>query len=651
VPECLAPYDKPGYKPDAVLMYGAQDENTDLHTDLAAFVSVWNQAYAYPRLQYATFADFFRYIDQHFGRELPSYKGDLGPYWEDGIGSDAYYAAEDRHNQGEAVSSEVASAVAHLINPSAHPPKAEIDDAWNNILLFAEHTWGAGNSISQPDSQEAVKQLAVKDNFATQAHFELEDIENRALYQMAHHIQIPSGTLVVFNGLGEQRNALMEADLRTNQELVDLTTHEKVPLELMETKENFNHVRFMARDLPAAGYKCFQVQATTGAGPAAGEVDGNPVIENRYYRITVDAAHGAVRSIYDKELQKEIVDTHSPYGFGQYLYVTGGDPKGDGQNRMIHSNMTLPAAELEIHPASDGQYLGAEKTPWGYSIKLRSSDVKTPEVALEILLFEDEKKIEFRYRVNKEYTTAKEGVYFAFPTSATPPEFTYDTQQGWVDPAHGMLKGASLEWFTVQSWMAVHSAGLAVGIVPVDAPLASFGDINRGLWMGEFQPKTATLFSYAMNNYWHTNYRAGQGGIFTFRFVMTSAASLDPAALSRLGAESMQAPLMNAVANQDKAGSAHEPLPAEGASFLHIGNPNVALVTWKLAEDGKGTILRLKEIAGRDEETSIELPHNQIHSASVCNAVEDNLHALEIGNGKLDLKLRAHEVLTVRLIP
>ena len=649
VPQFLAPYDKPEYKPDAVLMYGAQGENTDLHPDLATFVSAWNQAYAYPRLQYATFADFFNYVDEHFGRELLTYKGDMGPYWEDGIGSDAYFAAEDRQNQSDVLSSEIISTVAHVVNPTVHPPKGDLNDAWNNILLFAEHTWGAGNSISQPDSEEAAKQLAVKDNYATQAHFELEDIANRSLYQFAHHIQIPSGTLVLFNGLAVKRDALIEIDMHKNQELVDLTTHEKVPFELMWTKENFDHVRFLAKALPPVGYKCFQIRSTAGPESAAAVVNTSPVIENKYYRITIDAASGAVESIFDKELQKEIVDTHSLYRFGQYLYVTGGDPRGDGQTQMIHPYKTLPVAELTIHPAADGQYLGSQRTPWGYSIKLRSSDVNTPGIGLEILLFDTAKKIEFRYSVNKEYTTAKEGVYFAFPTSVTLPEFAYNTQQGWVDPAHDLLKGSCLEWFSIQKWMAVHESGLEIGIVPVDAPLASFGDINRGLWPSEFHPQSSTLFSYAMNNYWHTNYRAGQGGTFTFRYVLTSAEHFDPAALSRVGSESMEAPALDMVGNQDKVGNPNEPLPAEGTSFLEVDNPNIALVTWKLAEDGNGTILRLEEVAGQTEEATITLPRATIHSASLCNSVEVNLRGLPLSGNHLHLTFHPHEVLTVRL--
>lgn len=648
LPLFLASYDKPAYKPDAVLIYGAQDENTDLHPQLATFATTWNRSYAYPRLRYSTFADFFRYIDQHFGSELPTYKGDMGPYWEDGIGADAAPAALDRQNQSDALSSEIVSTSAHEMNPEFHLPKAETEDAWNNILLFAEHTWGAGNSISQPDSDQAVKQLEVKDNYATQAHFELEDITNRSLYQLAHQIQVPGRTIVVFNGLNWKRNALIETDLRKVEELVDLTTHQKVPLEIMSdmSKEGFVHVRFLASDLPSVGYKCFQVRTVSNPAPTASSPEQNPVIENRYYRITIDLQSGAIQSIFDKELERELVDKASPYRFGQYLYVTGG-----GQTQMIHPDKSLPIAQLVVHPATKGEYLGAQKTAWGYSIKLRSSDVNTPAIGLELLLFDNEKKMEFRYTVEKSYTTAKEAVYFAFPAAVESPRFEYATQQGWVDPSRDMLKGASLEWFSIQKWMAVHNSNLAVDIVPVDASLASFGDINRGEWLEEFHPKSSTIFSYAMNNYWHTNYRAGQGGTFTFRYVLTSAEHIDPAALTRMGWESMEAPAVDVVANQDKVGNPDEPLPAEGTGFLEINSPNVALVTWKSAEDGKGTILRLQETAGQASDFTVQLPHTKIHSANLCNSVEDNLHDLDVAGNEIRLTIHPHEVLTVRLNP
>ncbi len=181
--------------------------------------------------------------------------------------------------------------------------------------------------------------------------------------------------------------------------------------------------------------------------------------------------------------------------------------------------------------------------------------------------------------------------------------------------------------------------------------MASFGDINRGLWPSEFTPKTSTLFSYAMNNYWHTNYRAGQGGTFTFRFVLTSAKDFDPPGLTRLGWESMEAPQMDSVINQDKAGNPDEPLPAEGTSFLDINAPNIVLVTWKLAEDGNGTILRLQETEGQSTEANVTLTHTNVQAANLLNSVEDNLHNLSITDHQIHLTFHPHEVLTVRLTP
>ncbi len=79
LPVFLQAYDRPDYKPDAVLIYGTQVENTDLFPSTATFVNDWARQYAYPLLKYGTFADFMRYTDEKFGSQLPTYRGDGGP--------------------------------------------------------------------------------------------------------------------------------------------------------------------------------------------------------------------------------------------------------------------------------------------------------------------------------------------------------------------------------------------------------------------------------------------------------------------------------------------------------------------------------------------------------------------------------------------
>ena len=70
-------------------MFGSQLENTDLIPGEGEFVRSWNAKYAWPRLQLATFRDYFELIEKKFGDRLETVRGDFGPYWEDGIGTDA----------------------------------------------------------------------------------------------------------------------------------------------------------------------------------------------------------------------------------------------------------------------------------------------------------------------------------------------------------------------------------------------------------------------------------------------------------------------------------------------------------------------------------------------------------------------------------
>ena len=91
LPVFLQAYSTNEYKPDGVLIFGTQVENTDLYPETANFIDAWNREYAYPRLDYATLRDFLKYVDENFGTQLPTYRGDGGPYWEDGAVSDAYY--------------------------------------------------------------------------------------------------------------------------------------------------------------------------------------------------------------------------------------------------------------------------------------------------------------------------------------------------------------------------------------------------------------------------------------------------------------------------------------------------------------------------------------------------------------------------------
>jgi len=230
------------------------------------------------------------------------------------------------------------------------------------------------------------------------------------------------------------------------------------------------------------------------------------------------------------------------------------------------------------------------------------------------------------------------------------PKFQYEIQNGVVDPAKDMYPGAGHEWFNVQHWVSVAQDGVSGTVMPLDASLVTLGDINRGAWPTSFGERPGTIFSYAMNNYWHTNYRAAQGGDFRFRYVVTSAQATEPTTLSRKGWEEFTPLEENEITSQDKAVEASRPLDGKAASFLTIDDSSVLLETWKPAEDGNGTILRLLDLGGSPRNITVATPLLALERAFQTDAVERNQKPLALQNSSgLTIEIHPHEILTIRL--
>ena len=652
LPAYLQQFSAPEYKPDAVLMFGSQLENTDARLSEPEFVEKWNATYAYPKFILSSFPDYFRYVEQKYGSQLAAASGDGGPYWEDGVGADAKNTAMDRNNQTRAVSAEELSTVSRYLNPTLAVPRQMLDRVWMNLMLYAEHTWDSWDSVYRPDSEESVGQLATKDQYVAASRQAVNSLAQQSLSQIANQIHMPAGSLMVFNSLSWQRSGLVELDLNNGTIVAEYPGKTPVAFEVLSEGPGYRHVRFLATDVPAMGFKCYSFQEhkeeseNTAAAKERQAVETDTV-ENSFYRVKVDAETGAVKSILDKQLNRELVDAASPYRFNQYVYVEGG---GKTATQIVYMRKSLPLAELKISTSREGRLVGVRKTPFGQILEVESKGRHTPSVRSEILLYDAEKKIEFVNHVTKESIRDKEAVYFAFPVASAKPSFSYEIQNGWVDPSKDMLKGAGLEWFSVGHWVKAAAGDAEVAIVPVDAPLVTLGDINRGVWPETFSAKSSTIFSYVMNNYWHTNYRAEQGGEVTFRYVMTSGATLAPESLARFGRAAMAPLETDQVIDQDKVGDPDRPLAPVPLSFLQVDAPNVVVEAWKAADDGNGTVLRLLETGGRESTTMLRFPMLQLQRAWLCNAMEENSKELAVENSLVKVALRPHQIVTVRVL-
>src|ERR1035437_457692 len=106
LPVFLQAYERPDYVAHSVILFGSQLENTPFSRPQAALPSSWQKDYAYPKLDFSTLADAMADIEGQMGADIPVYRGDFGPYWEDGYTADAAATALHRINQQRILSAE-----------------------------------------------------------------------------------------------------------------------------------------------------------------------------------------------------------------------------------------------------------------------------------------------------------------------------------------------------------------------------------------------------------------------------------------------------------------------------------------------------------------------------------------------------------------
>jgi hypothetical protein len=632
--------------PDAVMIYGAYVDNAAIpETGEAELIERWNREFEYPKLICASDAEYFDYIAKHFGEKLPVYRGDCGAYWEDGVGSTAQATRLNRQTQQTLPAAEIAASLATLFAPQNRYPQEDFRGAWRNVMFYDEHTWGAHNSVSQPGREIVERQWEIKENYAQRANLDARNLLARGFNRLCQQINVEGDTVLAFNWQNYRRSAPLEVEINADQHLVELGTGQAVPLDKISERDGWKRVRFLASDVPPLGYKGYGIRSLGTNNPAANATSSGATIESAFYRLTVDEQTGGIRSLFDKTANRELVDPNAPYRLNELLYVSGGEG-----SRILNFTFGTPPANLTIHRPQGGAILENVKTPLGARILMLTHTTNTPIIRSEYAVYNAIKRVDIVNTIEKVPTRAKEAVYFAYPFAAAQPAFQVQIQNGWCRPNEDQMPGACREWFTPQNVVHLRDGEFDVAWSSSDAPLVCLTDINRGNWPARLEIKNGHIYSYAMNNYWFTNYRAEQEGTFHYRFSITSGRTLDRVALAQFDADTRSPVLAYPFVSTFSAGvaKAGRPLPASGASFLSCDTPNLQVVTLKEAEDHDGFVLRLRETAGRTGAAEVRTPTFRIREAWLADGVEVSKQKLETSGGMMRVPYKSNRYVTVR---
>jgi alpha-mannosidase len=635
----IADLDSRGYPFDRIgIQYsGYRTDNAPPSTAASELVKQWNAKYEYPKLRLAVASEFSEYVEKNYADKLPVFRTAWLDWWTDGYGSTSRETAEVRKTQNMEQVDEGLFAMVSMMGGELSPSlEANIDHISENAIFFDEHTCGASESITNPFSENSTRQWLQKGAYAWEALKKVTLLNEEALARFQPFLKKADFPVIyVINSMGWARsgdvNIFIDNEVlpvENKVRIVDISSGKEVPAQLLTKRREGAYWILEVSDIPAMGYKAFKVEILGQAAPAEAGTNVE-VLENRFYKIVIDKTSGAINSLYDKELKQEMADNQNPYDIGQPVRETITSRRQMTPAQTTVSNVKVVAGANgtvweSVNIASDlaGFTKGIEGSPKG--------------MELEIRLYKNVKKIEFKYMAHKEILTDPEALYVAFPFSLPGSRIVFETIGGTLTQG-GQLPGSSSDWNAAQNFVAVRGKTGQIIVVSNEVPLWHFSDFNMGKF--ERYPKQGKpwLYSWVMNNYWTTNFRAFQEGGFSWSYQLTSTADTTNTFATKYAWNER-----NTFPTRTFPAGVNE-LKSPSMETLKIsGSPNAMLINSRPAFKNKGTILlHFREIEGQPAEVKLS---SAVPGHNIKRMVEVNAAGKEIGQPVTSIQLKPFEV-------
>jgi len=627
---------------------------------ISHIASEWNSRWAYPKLIVATHSMFFEELEKQC-QDVRTFRGEL-PHTDYVVGaiSTAKETSINRITHDRLHSAEKSATIASLVGNYPYPSE-KIREAYDNVQLYDEHTWG----MAYPAGKVQDWSWGDKSLYAYKAAGLAEGILSGSLNRIANKIELKEQGqhIVVFNSLSFQRTDVVRVPrfaVEKPFDLIDEETGRKVPYQIIELdspqapvpysahryargqferRELFELV-FAAEDVPSLGYKTYRLLPKEKATSFSGSVVvGENGLENRFYKVTLNPQTGAVESIYDKELSREIVDKGASHKLNQLVA------------RWVQTGKEESPDKANIQKGQSGPICG--------SLVVSSKGAGCPQLTQEIILYDKIKRIDFANRVLKDSTPLLE-IYFAFPFKIDNPDFRFEGSNSVIAPLRDQFPGSNSNYYAVQHWADVSDGKIGVTLSAIESHLLEFGGLwpcyvsqaHHGVTPPDFgrefvKPGELTkghIYSFVLDSNFRTNFQPVQQGDMLFRYSITTHKGGWKEGRPRDFGWAIGNPLIAVRVNGKRQGTLGKKM-----SFCRVDKANVLLLTLKRAEDRDGIIVRLIETEGKDVTATVTLPHLTIKKAYLTNLVEENKGKLTNTAHKITAPVKAFGITTIRL--
>lgn len=618
---------------------GYMTDNSPPSTKACDIIKEWNEKYEWPKLRSALASEFMVYMEQNHPDKIETKRQAWPDWWTDGFGSAMKETKVSRNTHAEMLATMGILSMAQT--SGADIPQQineEVKNCYDNLLLYGEHTFGASESIRDPESKNSMDQWSQKSSYVWMANQQANLLREKAIGLIQPYVEIPEApSVTVFNTLNWKRTGIAEAfidhDLMPHygEYIIVDSEGNKIPAQKLRSRNEGSYWALWVTDVPAMGYATYRILAAADAKDIKEKsLPLSNTIENKYYKVVIDEANNGLNSVFDKELNKELVDQNSEYKLGAFVYeLLENRSSLERLTGMIRDTVYKPLNKQLIE-LQDFKIKEIKEGEIWTSIKCNA---QIPECAgpsgvnIEVRLYNQKKEVELLYNMRKNEITDPEGVYIAFPFSnSNNGKLVFEAQGGVVRPGVDQLAGSSSDWNTIQNFAAVKSNDAQIVFNSSDIPLVHFGGINTGRYYYKLDLKNAHIFSWVLNNYWTTNFKASQFGELDWKYQFTSSADNSNAFATQFGWGS-RVPMIT----RTNAGKQNATANVVSKTFISLNTPdNLLLVSSRPAFDGDGVILHLRETEGDHAILDITnlLQNPNIDSVFEVNAIGEELQQL-----------------------
>lgn len=582
---------------------------------------------------------------------LPVYGGDWTDYWNFGCASTARETRVSRLAKQALQEAEVVECFHGETKPQYRRVKEE---AYEDAMIFDEHTWGASQSVTEPDSPETYSQLTHKVEYAYKA----ADLAGYALsWQMERLCKNPYQS----NG--------MEGIVVVNASDAVQTTEVKYPVSYEEDFRQLSALRsksyvpyFHNSEEMAEGglltlqpfsYRVLPFTELTARKKESDGCAGTCVVENNsirtpYYQVKLDES-GCIRRLSVLQSGRELLNETGEYG----LFEPVLERIDDSKNPAVRA--TLFPRDVDLGNRSISQWNRDWKslhitgicTDWKIeSEKYRVTLVRTltlpgtEKMEQKITFYTYKPDVHMTVAFTKLPVYEPESLYFTVPLKMNEGwECSYDTAGEIVKLDEEQMGNVCRDWVTVDSGISMYESGSCVSLFCPDAPMVQPGGFGFGRENHRIdRKKNPLLLAWTLNNYWDTNFMADQSGRMEFSYHLVYTDHFDAKAFLEEGIRSKKPSMV---------GAAVLAQPEEKTFLLTEGRSKV-LHMYPSAEKGAINIL-LKNPEDGEDSCILKFPTLKIAEAELVTPQEKVITSLKAEIQQVCVKVPARSFRIIRI--